>query len=93
MPSKLTKAQKKIARKNKDISALIAKHKVEAALTAPTDDKPKLPMLQVKAGVTRLTPLALHHLPQAFVKGNVGELHGTVNVKYASYDVTYNQDQ
>lgn len=51
MPSKLTKAQKKIARKNKDISALIAKHKVEAALTAPTEDKPKLPMLQVRPKV------------------------------------------
>lgn len=46
MPSKLTKAQKKLAKVKNDISTILAKHKVEAALTAPTEEKPKMPMLQ-----------------------------------------------
>ena len=37
MPSKLTKAQKKLAKVKNDISTILAKHKVEAALTAPTE--------------------------------------------------------
>ena len=39
MPSKLTKAQKKLAKVKNDISTILAKHKVEAALTAPTEVK------------------------------------------------------
>ena len=37
MPSKLTKAQKKLAKVKNDISTILAKHKVEAALTLPTE--------------------------------------------------------
>ena len=37
MPSKLTKAQKKLAKVKNDISTILAKHKVESALTLPTE--------------------------------------------------------
>ena len=37
MPSKLTKSQKKLAKVKNDISTILAKHKVEAALTLPTE--------------------------------------------------------
>ena len=35
MPSKLTKGQKKLAKKKNDISSILAAHKVDAALTTP----------------------------------------------------------
>ena len=37
MPSKLTKSQKKLAKVKNDISTILAKHKVESALTLPTE--------------------------------------------------------
>ena len=87
MPSKLTKAQKKLAKVNNDISTILAKHKVEAALTAPTevidivceaaDAWLNCPFQQEKPKMPML---------QAFVKGNEeGELHGGGEVNYAAY--------
>ena len=87
MPSKLTKAQKKLAKVKNDISTILAKHKVEAALTAPTevidivceaaDAWLNCPFPQEKPKMPML---------QAFVKGNEeGELHGGGEVNYAAY--------
>ena len=87
MPSKLTKAQKKLAKVKNDISTILAKHKVEAALTAPTevidivceaaDAWLNCPSQQEKPKMPML---------QAFVKGNEeGELHGGGEVNFAAY--------
>ena len=86
MPSKLTKAQKKLAKVKNDISTILAKHKVEAALTAPTEVK----QLGFES-LWRPNELYLQEKPkmpmlQAFVKGNEeGELHGGGEVNFAAY--------
>ena len=89
MPSKLTKAQKKLAKVKNDISTILAKHKVEAALTAPTEV-----MINILAPEINDALLNCAHsqekpkmpMLQAFVKGNEeGELHGGGEVNFAAY--------
>ena len=87
MPSKLTKAQKKLAKVKNDISTILAKHKVEAALTAPTEVI-DIVCEAADAWLNCSFPQEKPKMPmlQAFVKGNEeGELHGGGEVNYAAY--------
>ena len=56
MPSKLTKAQKKLAKVKNDISTILAKHKVEAALTAPTEVTMNISLKQKSGCPTEMCP-------------------------------------